>query len=132
MHCRWKLLSEALTGTDRNAERANPVDLTVVIPAYNEEQRLGESLQKIVDHLEGRGERFEVLVVDDGSEDRTVAVAAEYSHRHVELLAQPENRGKGAALKRGVLSSHGDWVLLCDADLSTPIEDLATLEARAG
>lgn len=124
-------MSDAPTGTDRDAERTNPVDLTVVIPAYNEEHRLGESLRKVANYLKGRDETFEILVVDDGSEDRTAAVAAEHSHRHVELLRQPENRGKGAALKRGVLSSHGAWVLLCDADLSTPIEDLVTLKARA-
>lgn len=115
---------------DPAVERAKAFDLSVVIPAYNEERRLGESLERIIGYLEGRGGTFEVLVVDDGSRDRTAAVAAGLSHRHVELLALPENRGKGAALRQGVLASRGDWVLLCDADLSTPIEDLATLERR--
>lgn len=124
-------MSEKSPGADRVAERTIPVDLTIVIPAYNEENRLGSSLQRILDYLAERDGTFEILVVDDGSEDRTASVVAELAHRHILLLQQPENRGKGAALKRGVLASRGTRVLLCDADLSTPIEDLETLEARA-
>lgn len=123
-------MSETPRAGEPAAQRANALDLTVVIPAYNEEHRLGESLERIIEYLEGRGGSFEVLVVDDGSRDGTAAVATEFSYRNVELLALPENRGKGAALRRGVLASRGDWVLLCDADLSTPIEDLTTLERR--
>jgi len=107
------------------------IRLSVVIPAYNEEERLEASLRRIVDYLEGRDGAFEVVVVDDGSTDRTAEIAAGNPSPAVKLFRQPVNRGKGAALKRGVLSTHGEWVLLCDADLSTPIEDLETLEARA-
>ena len=104
--------------------------LSVVIPAYNEEQRLGGTLQRVLDYLGDRGHGFEILVVDDGSGDRTTEVTEGFPNPPVRLLRLPENRGKGAALKAGVLASRGEWILLCDADLSTPIEDLETLETR--
>jgi dolichyl-phosphate beta-glucosyltransferase len=72
------------------------------------------------------------VVVDDGSVDRTAAVAGGFSSPPVEVLRLERNRGKGAALRTGVLASRGDWVLLCDADLSTPIEDLELLESHIG
>lgn len=106
--------------------------ISVVIPAFNEQQRLGGTLRRVLDYLDGRGEGFEILVVDDGSVDRTAEVAGEYPDPPVRVLRLLENRGKGAALKKGVLASSGEWVLLCDADLSTPIEDLEILETRTG
>lgn len=104
--------------------------LSVVIPAYNEEDRLGATLRRVLDYLRDRGDTFEIVVADDGSVDRTAAVAGEFPDPPVCVRQLPENRGKGAALKAGVLASRGDWVLLCDADLSTPIEDLEILESR--
>ena len=103
------------------------MDLSVVIPAYNEALRLRPTLRKVVDYLRGQGLGYEVLVVDDGSTDATAAVAEEFAADGVRLLRQPENRGKGAVLRVGVLASRGDQVLLVDADLSTPIEDLEKL-----
>ncbi|HEV8631861.1 MAG TPA: glycosyltransferase, partial [Thermoanaerobaculia bacterium] len=111
---------------------AGAVHLSVVIPAFNEASRLGETLQRVVSYLERRGEPFEVLVVDDGSADATVEVAGQYGHRGVYVLELARNRGKGAALRHGVVASSGERVLLCDADLSTPIEELERLEARLG
>lgn len=105
-------------------------DLSVVIPAYNEALRLGSSLAAIVAYLRRRGGDFEILVVDDGSRDATAQVATELAADGVRLLVLPENRGKGAALRAGVLATTGELVLLCDADLSTPIEDLERLAAR--
>jgi len=102
--------------------------LSVVIPAYDEEARLGASLERILDHLAGRGESFEILVVDDGSRDGTAEVARGFAGRGVVLHRLQENRGKGAALARGVGASRGERVLLTDADLSTPIEELDRLE----
>ena len=107
---------------------ATAVQLSVVIPAYNEASRLGSTLGRMLTYLERRGLAFEVLVVDDGSADATVEVAAEYAHRGVWVLELVRNRGKGAALRHGVVASRGAQVLLCDADLSTPIEELAKLE----
>lgn len=111
-------------------ERLDSTRLSVVIPAYNEEERLGGSLDRVVDYLGHRFEGFEVLVVDDGSTDGTTEVAGDFPDPPVRLLRLPQNRGKGAALRKGVLESRGEWVLLCDADLSTPIEDLEVLQSR--
>lgn len=104
------------------------VDLTVVVPAYNEARRLGPSLASILDYLEGRGLSHQVLVVDDGSADDTAGVARGFADRGVELISLERNRGKGAALRRGVLASRGARLLLTDADLSTPITELEKLE----
>lgn len=105
-----------------------PPELSVVIPAYNEARRLGPTLDRVVAYLEGRGTGHEVLVVDDGSTDATAALVQDHPAAGVRLVRQPENRGKGAALRRGVAESRGERVLLCDADLSTPIEELPALE----
>ncbi len=103
------------------------MDISVVIPAYNEALRLGPSLQRVVTYLRERGESYEVLVVDDGSTDATADVAQKLAAEGVRVLRQEVNRGKGAVIKVGVLASRGREVLLMDADLSTPIEDLAKL-----
>ncbi|MBW1884800.1 MAG: glycosyltransferase [Deltaproteobacteria bacterium] len=94
-------------------------DLSVVVPAFNEEKRLATTLDKIATHLESRAIAHEILVVDDGSSDSTADVAQSFSERHVQTLRLERNRGKGAALKRGVLATRGKRVLLTDADLST-------------
>jgi dolichyl-phosphate beta-glucosyltransferase len=103
------------------------MDLSIVIPAYNEAARLGPTLERILGYLAGQKIAAEVLVVDDGSTDRTAAVAESFAGRGVVLLRQDRNRGKGAALRSGVVASRGAAVLLVDADLSTPIEDLERL-----
>lgn len=100
----------------------------MVIPAYEEARRLPRTLERILSHLAGRGDAFEVLVVDDGSRDDTSKVAASFAGRGVRVLGLERNRGKGAAVRRGVLESQGERVLLCDADLATPIEELEALE----
>lgn len=109
---------------------AKEIDLSVVIPAFNEASRLGDSLEQLLPYLERREKSFEVLVVDDGSADATSEVAAQYAHRGVWVLELSRNRGKGAALRHGVVASSGREVLLCDADMSTPIEELERLEPR--
>lgn len=103
------------------------MDLSVIIPAFNESLRLGPTLQKVVDYLSQKGFGYEVLVVDDGSTDGTGEVALAFASRGVRLLRQEVNRGKGAVVRIGVLASQGRAVLLLDADLSTPIEDLERL-----
>jgi dolichyl-phosphate beta-glucosyltransferase len=103
------------------------MDLSVVIPAFNESLRLGPTLEKVVDYLDRQCLHHEVLVVDDGSTDSTSEVALAFASREVRLLRQEANRGKGAVVKIGVLASQGAEVLLVDADLSTPIEDLERL-----
>jgi glycosyltransferase involved in cell wall biosynthesis len=105
--------------------------LSIIIPAYNERLRLPMTLRRIESYLGSRGllESSEVLVVDDGSSDGTSTLAADWSDGPIRFLRLPANRGKGAALRHGVQSSVGEAVLLCDADLSTPIEDLGKLES---
>ena len=106
-------------------------ELSVVIPAFNEEGRLPETLSRLEPYLARRTNSFEVILVDDGSRDGTLRVMREESERHpfVKVVALPANRGKGRALACGVAASAGRLVLISDADLSTPIEELPKLEA---
>jgi glycosyltransferase involved in cell wall biosynthesis len=99
--------------------------ISIIIPAYNEEKRLPATLEKVRDYLCRRPWEFsEILVVDDGSRDATCDVAR---HANVRVLANPGNRGKGYAVRHGMLEAKGDWALFSDADLSAPIEELDTL-----
>jgi glycosyltransferase involved in cell wall biosynthesis len=110
-----------------------PILLSVVIPAYNEEARIGCTLERVSGYLEGRDYAAEILVVDDGSADGTREVAGRTmagSAVPFRLLALPANRGKGAAVREGVLAARGEFVLFSDADLSTPIEEADRLLAR--
>lgn len=108
--------------------------LSVVIPAYNEETRLGATLDRITAFLMANAAaRSEIVVVDDGSADATAALVERYSATHpfVRLLKNPGNRGKGYAVRHGMLEARGDWVLFSDADMSTPIEEVDRLIAAA-
>jgi dolichyl-phosphate beta-glucosyltransferase len=104
--------------------------LSVVVPCYNEEQRLPRTIEQIERHLAARGESYELILVDDGSADGTRRVMDEAAERNkaIRIVALPENRGKGRALAEGVKVSRGEEVLVTDADLSTPIEELEKLE----
>ena len=105
--------------------------LSVVVPSYNEEQRLPRTLDQIERYLDRRGDSYELILVDDGSTDgtRRVMDAAAGRQPAVRIVALPRNRGKGRALAEGVAVARGDEVLVTDADLSTPIEELDKLEA---
>jgi dolichyl-phosphate beta-glucosyltransferase len=106
--------------------------LSIVIPAYNEETRLGKSLQPVLGWLDAQKMAAEVVVVDDGSLDGTAAVA-ESAHRQdprVRLVHYAANRGKGAAVREGSLAARGSLILVSDADFSTPIEEAGRLIAR--
>ncbi|MFB9629589.1 dolichyl-phosphate beta-glucosyltransferase [Nonomuraea helvata] len=105
------------------------VDLSVVIPAYNEERRLAHTLTRVASYLRACPLSWEVVVVDDGSADATGDVAATAARKEprVRTLRLPVNRGKGRAVREGVLVTTGRQVLVCDADLATPIEELAGL-----
>jgi len=106
--------------------------LSVIVPCYNEEQRLPSTIEKIEAYLDKRGDSHELILVDDGSADgtRTVMDAAAARHNAVHIAALPANRGKGRALAEGVKISRGTNVLVTDADLSTPINELEKLEAQ--
>jgi len=103
--------------------------LSVVIPAYNEALRLPATLARVREHLAARGASHEIVVVDDGSSDATADVARAAGDL-VRVLRHEPNRGKGYAVRRGMLTATGERRLMTDADLSTPIEDLARLEAE--
>jgi dolichyl-phosphate beta-glucosyltransferase len=105
--------------------------LSIVIPCYNEEQRLPHTLEQIHRFLDGKNVPYELILVDDGSADgtRQVMDAAAKRHSAVRIEALPHNRGKGRALAVGVNAAKGDEILLTDADLSTPIEELDKLQA---
>jgi len=105
--------------------------LSVVVPCFNEEQRLPRTIEQIESFLDGRRAEHELILVDDGSSDRTRQVmdAAAAGRRSVRVEALPHNRGKGRALAVGVAAAKGDEILLTDADLSTPIEELDKLHA---
>lgn len=101
------------------------VFLSVIVPAYNEEQRLPHSLRRIADYLGKQEYASEVIVIDDGSEDGTAQVVEEMTPELPILsLIRTEHRGKGHAVKRGMLAGRGEYLFICDADLSMPIEEL--------
>jgi glycosyltransferase involved in cell wall biosynthesis len=104
--------------------------ISIIIPAYNEEKRLPATLRLIIAYLRRGGWPFaEIIVVDDGSTDGTVQVAeqARAEFPDLRVLRNPGNRGKGYAVRHGMLECRGEWALYSDADLSTPIEALDTL-----
>ncbi len=105
--------------------------LSVVIPAYNEEKRLPRSLETVLGFLKKQPYASEIIVSDDGSQDRTVALAKDllkgFPHQ---ILITHRNLGKGHAVRQGMLAATGEYVLFTDADLSTPIEEVARFLAR--
>jgi dolichyl-phosphate beta-glucosyltransferase len=103
----------------------NTVDLSIVIPSYNEELRLPPTLERIAEYLPTLGLRSEVLIVDDGSRDRTAAVAESFRGKisGLRVLSNGTNRGKGYSVRHGMLEARGSIVLFTDADLSAPIEE---------
>jgi dolichyl-phosphate beta-glucosyltransferase len=112
------------------------VTLSIVIPAFNEAARLPSTLARLGEFLTASAIWLpaEVLVVDDGSRDETHLVAARSpvpDRVTLRVLRHPRNRGKGAAVRTGFSASRGLWVLLCDADLATPVEELERLRAAA-
>jgi dolichyl-phosphate beta-glucosyltransferase len=107
-------------------------ELSIVIPCFNEEQRLSRTIELIEQYLARVGTPYELILVDDGSIDgtRQIMDAAAERNRSVRLEALPQNRGKGRALAEGVAAARGAEVLVTDADLSTPIEEIDKLRAE--
>jgi glycosyltransferase involved in cell wall biosynthesis len=108
-------------------------ELSIVVPAYNEAARLPITLPRLAAFCGRRGSA-EVLVVDDGSTDRTAVLVQEFSRQHpcFKLLRNPGNRGKGYAVRHGAMTATGDWILVTDADLSSPLEEVDKLFTAAG
>jgi dolichyl-phosphate beta-glucosyltransferase len=100
--------------------------LSIVVPAYNEEGRLPQTLPRIVDFVQAQEYAAEVIVVDDGSVDGTFRIVEDAAATTpLVRLIRNEHRGKGYAVKTGALAAAGDYIFLCDADLSMPIEEVA-------
>jgi dolichyl-phosphate beta-glucosyltransferase len=121
----------------KRAERWTPRSddlpvLSIIVPAYNEEQRLPATLTRMREYLDGRDEPYEVLVVDDGSSDSTLTLARTIAEGwpQMQVLALAENTGKGAAVRLGMLTAKGEHRIFSDADLSTPIEEIESLRAQ--
>ena len=100
--------------------------LSVVIPAFNEERALGKTLAELAAYLRGTGLTYEIVVVDDGSTDQTVAVAREValSDSAIRVISVSANRGKGAAVRRGVQEAAGEVIAFIDADLPYSTQNL--------
>ncbi len=101
------------------------VKLSIIIPAYNEGKRIENTLKTWLAYLKKNKWNFELIVVDDGSKDNTFIIVKKF--KNVKLISYKPNHGKGHAVRTGVLASKGDYVLFCDADLSTPVEELGNL-----
>ena len=110
---------------------APSVDVSLIIPAFNEELRLLPTLERLHAHLSARPLSYEILVVDDGSRDRTCQIVEAAAARipNVVLVCQRPNRGKGAAVRRGMLAARGRIRVMWDADCSMPPEELPRLLA---
>jgi len=104
-------------------------DLSVIIPAYNEEGRLPATLESVYLFLSQSGHSFEILVVDDGSLDGTCDVVQDFASHHdgMRLVSYAPNQGKGCAVRTGMLAARGDYLLMNDADGSSPIEEVDKL-----
>jgi glycosyltransferase involved in cell wall biosynthesis len=101
------------------------ITISVVLPAYNEETRIASTLETLCEHLQQRPWDWEIRVVDDGSSDRTAAIAAAFAVDEPRLVLQREpHRGKGGAVKAGLRAARGWYRFMCDADLSMPISEL--------
>ncbi len=112
------------------------MELSVIIPAYNEEKRIRKTLEGIVAYLDRKKHNYEIIVVNDGSTDKTkdviLELARELGNKKIKVLDNPCNKGKGYSVKQGFLAATKLWILFTDADLSTPIEELETCIRYAG
>ncbi|MFH2021103.1 MAG: dolichyl-phosphate beta-glucosyltransferase [archaeon] len=97
--------------------------ISIVIPAYNEENRIEATLKKISTYFDKKKLKYEIVVVDDGSTDSTVKTVAQQNLKNLRIIQNNENKGKGYTIKKGFLASRMDYVLFSDADLSTPIKE---------
>jgi glycosyltransferase involved in cell wall biosynthesis len=106
-------------------------DISIIVPSYNEERRLPETLERIAAYIRASGREVEILLVDDGSTDGTAAVAESFRSKFgaLRVLSNGVNRGKGYSVRHGMMEARGRIVLFTDADLSAPIEEADKLFA---
>lgn len=98
--------------------------ISIVVPAYNEQRRIKQTIVTLQRYLRDRYPMYELIIVDDGSTDSTYRVAKRHANKHTRVIRYNQNRGKGHAVRTGMLLAQHDYVLFSDADLSTPIEEL--------
>jgi len=104
--------------------------LSIVIPAYNEEKRITKTLLAVHVYLIAQKYEYEILVVDDGSTDKTVQVVSDLKLPHLQILSNPQNHGKGFVVRQGLLAATGQYRLFMDADNATPINEVEKLLAE--
>jgi len=111
--------------------RLSDFTYSIVIPAYNEGKRLRATLEKVLGYVRGQGWNAEVIVVNDGSRDNTAELVREFAAKdsRLRLIENPGNRGKGYAVRNGMLNAQGEVIVFSDADLSSPIEEMPKLLA---
>ena len=103
--------------------------LSIIIPAYNEEQRLPDTLEQVLTFLLSQSYQSEILVIENASQDQTIQVARQFAAQHhtdelpIQIIQEPL-QGKGAAVKRGVFAARGEYRFMCDADLSMPVTEI--------
>ena len=100
------------------------MEISIVIPAYNEERRIESTLKKVIKYCKKNFSNYEILVVNDCSKDRTKQVVEKYKTQKVKLLHNGVNRGKGYSVRKGILAAKYPFVLFTDSDMSTPMTDL--------
>ncbi|MFH1444980.1 MAG: glycosyltransferase family 2 protein [Nanoarchaeota archaeon] len=99
--------------------------ISVIVPAYNEEESVENVMNRIKNTMDSTKEKYEILVIDDGSKDRTAEILEKL--KFVSIIKHPYNKGYGAALKTGIRNAKGDWILITDADGTYPVEDIPKL-----
>jgi len=99
--------------------------LSIVIPAFNEEKRLPSTLEQVYSYIKDQPFECEVLIVENGSKDATFEIALEFSERHEQFHVLEAERGKGQAVRRGMLEAKGEYCFMCDVDLSMPIAEIS-------
>lgn len=97
------------------------VKLSLVIPVYNEEKIIEKTLTEVLSYSEKEKYKWEIIIVDDGSRDRTASIVKGFNNKHIRFFKLKFNEGKGAAIRAGVRVARGEFVLFTDADLSVPI-----------
>jgi glycosyltransferase involved in cell wall biosynthesis len=102
-----------------------PPLLSIIVPAHNEENRLPQSLEVILEFIHAQPYESEIIIVENGSSDHTAQISQDFAARHPEIQALQEPvAGKGLAVRRGMLAAKGDFRFICDADLSMPIDEV--------
>jgi dolichyl-phosphate beta-glucosyltransferase len=107
-----------------------PPYLSVIIPAYNESERIVPTIGAVASQVCDLGLAWELIIADDGSTDDTVSIAEDLGLVNLRVLRTPQNGGKGSAVQRGMAAARGEYILFADADNSTPIEEIVALKAK--